>query len=129
VVSAPRDGNGGVFQYDFGKTIQDQSFRTTGFLNQPPTVLRTAVNGLKAQYESDGHRLEETMNRILEKKVRLRKKYKRPDRSSDRLYQSGVIHPPGDESACVLSCGMTFQNARVAPGAGRLVSLDEMVQW
>jgi hypothetical protein len=33
VVSAPRDGNGGVFQYDFGSTIQGQSFRTTGFLN------------------------------------------------------------------------------------------------
>jgi hypothetical protein len=30
VVSAPRDGNGGVFQYDFGKTIQDKSFQTTG---------------------------------------------------------------------------------------------------
>ena len=27
VVSAPRDGKGGVFQYDFGKTIQDQSFQ------------------------------------------------------------------------------------------------------
>jgi hypothetical protein len=26
VVSAPRNGKGGVFQYDFGKTIQDQSF-------------------------------------------------------------------------------------------------------
>jgi nucleoside phosphorylase len=38
-VSAPHDGNGGVFQYDFGKTIQGQSFRTTSFLNQPPTVL------------------------------------------------------------------------------------------
>jgi nucleoside phosphorylase len=47
VVSAPRDGSGGVFQYDFGKTIQDQSFRTIGFLNQPPAILRTAMNGLK----------------------------------------------------------------------------------
>jgi len=36
VVSAPRNGEGGVFQYDFGKTIQDQAFRTTGFLDQPP---------------------------------------------------------------------------------------------
>jgi hypothetical protein len=36
VVSAPRDGKGGVFQYDLGKIIQDQSFRPTGFLNQPP---------------------------------------------------------------------------------------------
>jgi nucleoside phosphorylase len=105
VVSAPRDGNGGVFQYDFGKTIQDRSFRTTGFLNQPPTVLRTAVNGLKAQYESDGHQLEETISSILEKKVRLWKKYKRPGRSSDRLYQSGVVHPPSDESACATACG------------------------
>src|SRR5271170_6281114 len=52
VVSAPRDGKGGVFQYDFGKTIQDQSFQNIGFLNQPPMVLRTAANGLKAQYES-----------------------------------------------------------------------------
>jgi hypothetical protein len=65
VVGAPRDGNGGIFQYDFGKTIQDQSFRTTGFLNQPPAVLRTAMNGLKAQYESEGHQLEAAINNIL----------------------------------------------------------------
>jgi nucleoside phosphorylase len=68
-------------------------------------VLRTAANGLKAQYESDGHRLEETINGILDIKVRLRKKYKRPNRSSDKLYQSGVIHPPNDESACATACG------------------------
>ena len=30
VISAPRDGKGGVFQYDFGKTLQDQSFRPRG---------------------------------------------------------------------------------------------------
>jgi hypothetical protein len=70
VVSAPRDGKGGVFQYDFGKTIQDQSFRSTGFLNQPPALLRAAVNGLKAQYELEGHRLEEAINSILEKNQR-----------------------------------------------------------
>ena len=55
VVSAPRDGKGGVFQYDFGKTIQKQSFQPTGFLDQPPMILRAAVNGLKAYYESEGH--------------------------------------------------------------------------
>ncbi|KFY31407.1 hypothetical protein V493_01136 [Pseudogymnoascus sp. VKM F-4281 (FW-2241)] len=92
VVSAPRDRKGSVFQYDFGKTIQDQSFRTTGFLNHPPMLLRTAVSGLKAQYEGEGHRIEEAINNILEKKLRLRKKYKRPDLSSDRLYQSTVVH-------------------------------------
>src|SRR3569833_1309961 len=68
VVSAPRDGKGGVFQYDFGKTIQNRSFHTTGFLNQPPTVLRTAVSGLKVQYESGGYRLEEAVMSVFEKK-------------------------------------------------------------
>ncbi|KAF6789964.1 pfs domain-containing protein, partial [Colletotrichum musicola] len=29
VVSKPGDGDGGVFQYDFGKTIQDCSFQET----------------------------------------------------------------------------------------------------
>jgi nucleoside phosphorylase len=105
VVSAPRDGKGGVFQYDFGKTIQDQSFRSTGFLNQPPALLRAAVNGLKAQYERKGHRLEESINSILEDNRRMRQKYKRPDRSSDRLYRPGVIHPPEDEAGCATVCG------------------------
>jgi nucleoside phosphorylase len=105
VVSAPRDGKGGVFQYDFGKTIQDQSFQPTGFLNQPPMVLRAAVNGLKAQYESEGHQLEEAINSILEKKPRLRQKYKRPDLSNDKLYKSGVTHPLNDEASCAIVCG------------------------
>lgn len=105
VVSAPRDGKGGVFQYDFGKTIQDQSFRSTGFLNQPPALLRAAVNGLKAQYERKGHRLEEAINSVLEDNRRMRQKYKRPDRSSDRLYHPGVIHPPGDKAGCASVCG------------------------
>ena len=105
VVSAPRDGKGGVFQYDFGKTIQGQDFQETGFLNQPPRLLRAAVNGLKAQYEREGHQLEEAINSILEKKPRLRKKYKRPDPSSDRLYQSTVTHPPNDDANCAAVCG------------------------
>jgi len=105
VVSSPRDGKGGVFQYDFGKTIQDQTFRHTRFLNQPPTVLRTAVNGLKAQYKESGHRIKEAINSILEKKPRLRQEFKRPDPSSDRLYQAGFTHPPNNEASCTAVCG------------------------
>jgi nucleoside phosphorylase len=103
VVSASRDGEGGVFQYDFGKTIQDQSFQQTGFLNQPPMVLRTAMAGLKARYESHGHQFKDTINSLLKKKPRLQKKYKRPDLSSDRLYKSKVVHP-ADEKSCAV-CG------------------------
>ncbi|KAH7113480.1 hypothetical protein B0J13DRAFT_533856 [Dactylonectria estremocensis] len=104
VVSAPRDGKGGVFQYDFGKTIQDQTFRPAGYLNQPPTVLRTAVNGLKAQYEGDGHQLEAAINNALKRKARLRKKYSRPDPNSDRLYRSKVTHPLDDDPSCTAVC-------------------------
>ncbi|KAF4633612.1 hypothetical protein G7Y89_g4500 [Cudoniella acicularis] len=106
VVSEPRDGMGGVFQYDFGKTIQGQNFYTTGFLNQPPTVLRTAVNGIKAQYKRKGHKLEEAINKVLDDNPRLRQECKRPGSGSDRLYQSGVVHPPNYDSACVEHCGI-----------------------
>jgi len=105
VVSTPRDGKGGVFQYDFGKAIQNQDFRPTGFLDQPPTVLRTAVSGLKAYYEIEGHRLKEDISDVLERNPKLRQKYKRPDPSSDRLYQSFVTHPSSDEANCAMVCG------------------------
>ncbi|KAL3440492.1 hypothetical protein BJX65DRAFT_300428 [Aspergillus insuetus] len=55
VVSAPRDGKGGVFQYDFGKIMQGHSFQHTQFLNQPPTALCTALTGLQARYKRRGH--------------------------------------------------------------------------
>jgi nucleoside phosphorylase len=103
VVSAPRDGNGGVFQYDFGKTIQDQMFRTTGFLNQPPIFLRAAVNGLKAQYELK--ELGAAISRILQKKPRLQKKYKRLDPSNEKLYRSEITHPANDATSCAIVCG------------------------
>ncbi|KIN06938.1 hypothetical protein OIDMADRAFT_185267, partial [Oidiodendron maius Zn] len=105
VVSSPRDREGGVFQYDFGKTIQGQKFQETRFLNQPPTLLRTAVSGLKTQYERKGHLLEKTINGILEKNLRLQKKYKRPEPSTDRLYQSTVTHTLNDDSNCATVCG------------------------
>ena len=105
VVSSPRNGRGGVFQYDYGKTIQDQSFQHTRFLNQPPTLLRTAVTGLEARYESNGHLLEEHINEILKKNWRLQKKYKRPEPSSDRLYKTGAVHPRNSEASCADVCG------------------------
>lgn len=105
IVSEPRDGIGSVFQYDFGKAIQGQSFHTTGFLNQPPTTLRTAVNGIKAQYKRKGHELEGAINKVLEENPRLQQEYKRLDLKSDRLYQSGVIHPLNNDAACIDVCG------------------------
>ncbi|KAJ5322925.1 hypothetical protein N7452_011214 [Penicillium brevicompactum] len=104
-VSVPGNGKGGVIQYDFGKTIQDQEFKPTGFLSQPPTLLLTALGGLQAKHEAEGHTLDQMINTVLEKKPRLRVKYGRPDPATDRLYQSHVVHPANGELSCDSNCG------------------------
>jgi nucleoside phosphorylase len=96
VVSSAGPGSSGVFQYDFGKTIQNRSFQATGFLNDPPTFLQTAIGGLKAQYEIQGHQIEQSISEILDKNPRLQAKYKRPHSSTDKLYRSDVIHSDAD---------------------------------
>ncbi|KAL5088041.1 hypothetical protein Trisim1_007209 [Trichoderma cf. simile WF8] len=101
VVSAASANDGGVFQYDFGKTIQGESFQNTGFLNMPPTVLRTAVSSLRTQHKRKGHRLKEDIDNILKKNKRLRREFGRPPADSDRLFKPGVIHNLGEcASAC-----------------------------
>ncbi|GLI82290.1 hypothetical protein PoHVEF18_010722 [Penicillium ochrochloron] len=105
VVSSPRNGNSGILQYDFGKAIQGQHFQATGILNLPPSALRTAVSGLKSQYEIKGHQLEQNVNRVLERNPRLQQKYKRPQPGSDRLYKSEFIHPLENEAGCEVACG------------------------
>lgn len=105
VVSVPGDRKGGVFQYDFGKTIQDQKFKPTGILNQPPAALLTAVAAIRGQYEIHGHNIEENINLIVQKHPRLQKKYSRPDTRTDRLYQSHAVHPARGDSSCAIACG------------------------
>ncbi|KAK1989763.1 purine and uridine phosphorylase [Colletotrichum falcatum] len=104
VVSSPCDGKGGLFQYNFGKTIQNSKFQETGFLNQPPVLLRTALANLRATYEIKGHRLADDVNAKL-KKIKKQKKYIRPSPASDRLYKSYVVHPLTSSDGCDLVCG------------------------
>lgn len=104
VVSRPGGGKGGVFQYDFGKTIQDLSFQETGFLNEPPGLLRAAVATLRGLYEMNGHHLVEDVEERL-KKIKKQKKYARPASESDKLYRSNVVHPPNSPDNCDIVCG------------------------
>lgn len=104
VVSTPQGGRGGVLQYDFGKTIQDQEFRETGFLDQPPAILRTAAGALKTQYTLNGHHLDRKVQAVLEKRRRLIRTYSRPDTTSDQLYRADVLHQ-GDGASCSENCG------------------------
>ncbi|KPA37290.1 hypothetical protein FLAG1_09900 [Fusarium langsethiae] len=97
VVSARGNGKGGVFQYDYGKAIQEHAFVTTGSLNQPPQLLLTALSGLEAEYELEGHQLSAHIDRALEQWPRLRQKYSRPPPASDRLYGPDVVHPDSSD--------------------------------
>ncbi|KAF4834499.1 Ankyrin-1 [Colletotrichum tropicale] len=108
VVSAPRGGNSGVFEYDFGKTIQEQAFQHTRHLDQPPNVVRTAVTNLQAHYERKGHNIQEAVTDITGKNKRLRK-YRRPDPSTDVLYQSNYLHSSGSGD-CAAGCGTDSDN-------------------
>ncbi|KAL8335264.1 hypothetical protein RB598_009454 [Gaeumannomyces tritici] len=101
-VSGPGNGYGGVLQYDFGKSIQDRTFTMTGYLNQPPQALRTAVAILKSEHEAYGHRYEAQIGEHLDESrltKAARAKYSRPDATSDRLYRPLYVHGK-DEASC-----------------------------
>ncbi|KAF6806860.1 Kinesin light chain 5 [Colletotrichum plurivorum] len=104
VVSSSGNGTGGVFQYDFGKTIQNCKFQETGFLNQPPALLRTALATLKGTYEMKGHQLVDNVNKNLEK-IKKRSKYRQPATASDRLYKPYIVHPSSSAHGCDVECG------------------------
>ncbi|EFZ02978.2 Nucleoside phosphorylase domain protein [Metarhizium robertsii ARSEF 23] len=104
VVSVPRNGFGGVFYYNFGKSIQGKKFQETKHLNMPPTSLLAAVNGLKSQYALRGHPLIKNIDDVLEKYPDLQEEYSRPDPGSDRLYKSDIIHASDDDAPCAEVC-------------------------
>ncbi|CZR40856.1 uncharacterized protein FPRO_10444 [Fusarium proliferatum ET1] len=106
VVSVPSGAKGGVLHHNRGKTIQQQEFHLTGSLNQPPQFLLTAVGALEADYEGQGHELNERIEEALSKRPRLRKRYARPLAATDRLYESSHIHSESPKStACKNNCG------------------------
>ncbi|KAK6541415.1 hypothetical protein TWF694_007227 [Orbilia ellipsospora] len=94
----------GVVKYNFLKSVQYGSLQNLTPSNPLPFVLRKALSGLAGRYESDGHQIEESINNTLDKNPKLRYYYKRPDPSTDRLYQSEVTHLAGNGD-CATFCG------------------------
>jgi nucleoside phosphorylase len=108
VVSSPKEGSSGVYQYDFGKTIQGSAFVQTGFLNQPSTVVRSAVAGLRSKYRRRDHCIERTIESILQAWPRLQTDFSRPPSGSDLLYISSFVHT--NNMACDKSCATQLEN-------------------
>ncbi|KAL8296176.1 hypothetical protein RB600_001591 [Gaeumannomyces tritici] len=105
IVVSSRGGStkGAVLQYDYGKTIQNQAFSHTGFMDQPPAILRTAVGSLAAQLEEEGHQFESRVAELLRNKLRLQQKYSRPSYTSDRLHRPDVAHSDSCSNAACSS--------------------------
>jgi nucleoside phosphorylase len=119
VVSSRDGGKGGVFQYDYGKAVQNKeiSFEHMDFLDQPPMALRTAVAGLKSKHKRKGHQLETSIDKALREWPRLRSEYSRPPLHSDRLYKSNFVHPDSLDE-CRVVCGSDPKHVVVRPVRG-----------
>lgn len=104
VVGVPLKRSGGLVQYDHGKAIQDQGIGIMGALNQPPMSILTAITKLSAWHVRKGCRLRQTVDHILEGNNNLMEAgYGRPHKDTDRLYESGFVHPL-DSTSCLTSC-------------------------
>jgi hypothetical protein len=77
----------------------------TQHLNEPPSILLSAIGQLVQDYELDEHPLQNMIDVILNKKPRLKATYQRPDDSSDRLYKPTVIHATDTCGNCDQVCG------------------------
>jgi nucleoside phosphorylase len=89
VVSQPKDGFGGVIQYDLGK-LKDGRFQKTGQLNAPPEKLLGVIPEMRRLYsdKKKPDRLAEHLQRLDDME-----EYQRP--AIDRLYATNYPHVGG----------------------------------
>ncbi|KAK6348333.1 hypothetical protein TWF718_006134 [Orbilia javanica] len=99
VVSSPDGDLGGVVQFDLGKRIQgngegsSQSFKRTGQLNAPPSVLLGAMPRI-LRFHRDPRKPDNLVEHI--KLMDDRADFRRPD--LDQLFQSDYLHQSAGKS-------------------------------
>jgi hypothetical protein len=93
-------------QYNFRKTIQNRTFQRIETRSTTPLVLQNAVSRLKADYNLNRHRLQQSIHDALKAYKRIRRQYKKPDAESDVLYKSDYLHT--NESSRV--CSVFYRN-------------------
>ena len=74
VVSQPTDTNGGVIQYDYGKTLSGDRFLRKGSQNKPPGVLLSALESLKAKHERESNKICEFLDEMMRKYPKMKGK-------------------------------------------------------
>ncbi|KAF2463341.1 purine and uridine phosphorylase [Lindgomyces ingoldianus] len=90
VVSRPGKSDGGVIQYDFGRTIAEGRFIRSGTLNAPPAALLNAVSALQARYNLWGHELAKYFSAF--DSPLLKAKYTHQGGENDLLFEASYDH-------------------------------------
>ncbi|KAL1387463.1 hypothetical protein HDK64DRAFT_330659 [Phyllosticta capitalensis] len=91
VVSTPPSNGGAVLRYDYGKDIQDNEYKITGFLAPPQQALLTATAAID--------QIERTIQGI----PKLEELFGRPNLSTDRLFLPHFTHMDSEKS-CEDAC-------------------------
>ncbi|KAJ5919107.1 hypothetical protein N7466_010050 [Penicillium verhagenii] len=112
VVSKPTGSLGGVVHYDLGKTIAGGHFQQTGMLNQPPTLLLTAVSKMQADdMRKKDNRITRNISEVFEQHPDMQPRFSRP-LTEDRLFRSTYTHLDSEKSC--IDCDVKEQIDRDA---------------
>ncbi|KAH7243993.1 hypothetical protein B0J15DRAFT_451759, partial [Fusarium solani] len=96
VVSFPDDLGGGVIQYDLGRE-ETNEFRRVGLLNEPPSVLTTAVVNLRSEFGL-GRKISKLVQKTISKTAGSSKTWTYPGTDQDMLFKSSCVHVEGNRN-------------------------------
>jgi nucleoside phosphorylase len=92
VVSVPAGQFPGVVQWDMGKAEQGGIFQRTGALNNPPSLLLSALTTLESDHELEGNKISQYLEELQIRYPRLAEKYLRSDSLQDILFKASYGH-------------------------------------
>ncbi|KAI1453619.1 nucleoside phosphorylase domain-containing protein [Annulohypoxylon moriforme] len=112
------DGNtSSVIQFDYERTILDNTFTIREFLPPPPTLIQEAIHELQTKYKSEDQRLQSLIGRNIQFQLSSERVITPPDPSADRLYISSFAHAGDPYERCETACG--DDESRLVPRSPR----------
>jgi ankyrin repeat protein/nucleoside phosphorylase len=115
VIGKPSGTYGGVVQFDYGKTTQEDGFVLKGSLPSPPSALLTALTMLEADQELGECAITDSLSAMFEKRPGMQRRYGYPGAENDVLYDAQYMHPK-PEPTCE-SCEISKQIPRGIRGS------------
>ncbi|KAJ5323685.1 hypothetical protein N7476_002285 [Penicillium atrosanguineum] len=115
VIGKPAGTYGGVVQFDYGKTTQEDGIVLKGSLPSPPYALLTALSRLETDQELGECALTDSLSAMFEKRPGMEKRYGYPGAENDVLYDAEYVHPK-PETTCA-SCEVSKRVSRGTRGS------------